>query len=170
MLRSLAFRGIPSDIKGLRPIVWKVLIGYLPRETAKWESIMKEQKEVYEGISGDLIVIPNMEEPDLNNPNFINDHPLSVDRKSIWNQYFVDNVVWQEIEKDIRRTRTDMQFFMDAFHEVDRHKRDQIKNQWQSKKADLNQNFKQNYVITHADVMSRILFLYARLNPGVMYV
>lgn len=63
-----------------------------------------------------------------------------------------------------------MQFFMDAFHEVDRHKRDQIKNQWQSKKADLNQNFKQNYVITHADVMSRILFLYARLNPGVMYV
>lgn len=55
---------------------------------------MKEQKDVYEGISGDLIVIPNMEEPDLNNPNFINDHPLSVDRKSIWNQYFVDNVVW----------------------------------------------------------------------------
>ena len=31
-------------------------------------------------------------------------------------------------------------------------------------------NFKQNYIITHADVMSRILFLYARLNPGVMYV
>lgn len=24
--------------------------------------------------------------------------------------------------------------------------------------------------MTHADVMSRILFLYARLNPGVMYV
>jgi len=42
MIRSLSFRGIPSDIKGLRSIVWKVLIGYLPRETKKWEEIMKE--------------------------------------------------------------------------------------------------------------------------------
>ena len=38
------------------------------------------------------------------------------------------------------------------------------------KKADLNGYFKKHYIITHADVMSRILFLYARLNPGVMYV
>jgi hypothetical protein len=42
MLRSLSFRGIPSDIKGLRPIVWKVLLGYLPRETAKWVEVMSE--------------------------------------------------------------------------------------------------------------------------------
>ena len=34
----------------------------------------------------------------------------------------------------------------------------------------MNGYFKQNYIFTHADVMSRILFLYARLNPGVMYV
>ena len=42
MLRSLAFRGIPNDIKGLRPLVWKILLGYLPRETAKWEEVMAE--------------------------------------------------------------------------------------------------------------------------------
>jgi len=42
MLRSLSFRGIPSEIKGLRPLCWKVLIGYLPRETKKWEETMKE--------------------------------------------------------------------------------------------------------------------------------
>lgn len=47
MLRSLAFRGIPSEIKGLRPVVWKVLIGYLPRETSEWLRLMKENKKVY---------------------------------------------------------------------------------------------------------------------------
>lgn len=44
MLRSLAFRGIPCgqgdaavNIKMLRMVVWKVVIGYLPTETHKWE-------------------------------------------------------------------------------------------------------------------------------------
>jgi hypothetical protein len=41
MLRSLSFRGIPSDVKGLRPIVWRVLLNYLPLETGKWESFLK---------------------------------------------------------------------------------------------------------------------------------
>lgn len=50
MLRSLAFRGIPCGegdsgvtIKALRMIVWKVIIGYLPTETHKWEQHMKQQ-------------------------------------------------------------------------------------------------------------------------------
>ena len=41
MLRSLSFRGVPSEVRGLRPIVWRVLLGYLPRETAKWEVFLK---------------------------------------------------------------------------------------------------------------------------------
>lgn len=41
MLRNLSFRGIPSEIRSLRPIVWRVLLGYLPRETAKWEAFLK---------------------------------------------------------------------------------------------------------------------------------
>ena len=41
MLRSLSFRGIPSEVKPLRSIVWKILIGYLPVETHKWDQHMK---------------------------------------------------------------------------------------------------------------------------------
>jgi len=41
MLRSLSFRGIPEQPKILRMIVWKVLIGYLPIETHKWEQHIK---------------------------------------------------------------------------------------------------------------------------------
>lgn len=47
MLRSLSFRGIPSDVKFLRTIIWKVLIGYLPTETHKWEQHMKSQQKLY---------------------------------------------------------------------------------------------------------------------------
>jgi len=170
MLKSLAFRGIPSEIKGLRPLVWKVLLGYLPRETAKWENVMRSQKNVYDDLKVDLIVIPDMDNEENNNKNYDNDHPLSVKKKSLWNQYFQDNVIWQEIEKDIRRTRTDMQFFSDAFDDSQRDQKEQLMRQAEYKKSDLNGYFKEHYIFTHADVMSRILFLYARLNPGVMYV
>ena len=52
MLRSLSFRGIPNEIKGLRPLVWKVLLGYLPRETSKWEEVMEENKKDYASLRG----------------------------------------------------------------------------------------------------------------------
>ena len=115
MLRSLSFRGIPSQIKGLRPLVWKILLEYLPRDTSKWLSVMEEEKKIYDDLKEDYIVIPDLENEDKNNKNYNNDHPLSIGKKSIWNKYFEDNVIWQEIEKDIRRTRTDMQFFTDAY-------------------------------------------------------
>jgi hypothetical protein len=48
MLRSLAFRGIPGEVRALRRIVWQILIGYLPYETHKWEQHLKNQKKIYE--------------------------------------------------------------------------------------------------------------------------
>lgn len=42
------------------------------------------------------------------------DHPLSVNRDSAWNQYFKDQDIWEEIEKDVKRTRTDLSFFYKA--------------------------------------------------------
>jgi hypothetical protein len=58
MLRSLAFRGIPSEVTLLRPIVWRVLLGHLPKETAKWEQTMREQRVIYDDWKKDLIVEP----------------------------------------------------------------------------------------------------------------
>ncbi len=65
-------------------------------------------------------MIPNLNEPEKNNKNFINDHPLSIGNKSLWNQYFHDCEIWQEIEKDVRRTRNDINFFKDAFNAEER--------------------------------------------------
>jgi len=58
MLRSLAFRGIPSEVPLLRPLVWRVLLGHLPKETARWEQAMREARTNYEDWKKDLIVEP----------------------------------------------------------------------------------------------------------------
>ena len=58
MLRSLAFRGIPDEVRPLRSIVWKVLIGYLPLETHKWEQHLKMQKKLFHEWESELIIKP----------------------------------------------------------------------------------------------------------------
>jgi len=47
-LQLIAFNGIPDEIKGLRPLVWRVLLNYLPLETDKWEEHLKDNKQTYE--------------------------------------------------------------------------------------------------------------------------
>lgn len=42
------------------------------------------------------------------------DHPLSINNDSTWHQYFKDQEIWDEIEKDVKRTRTDLSFFYKA--------------------------------------------------------
>ena len=39
------------------------------------------------------------------------DHPLSTAQTSVWNTFFKDQEIWDEIEKDVKRTRTDMGYF-----------------------------------------------------------
>lgn len=39
------------------------------------------------------------------------DHPLSTAQTSVWNTFFKDQEIWDEIEKDVKRTRTDMYYF-----------------------------------------------------------
>ena len=42
------------------------------------------------------------------------DHPLSTANTSVWNTFFKDQEIWDEIEKDVKRTRTDMRYFQAA--------------------------------------------------------
>ena len=42
------------------------------------------------------------------------DHPLSQKQNSTWKQYYDDKALWEEIEKDVKRTRVELAFFMQA--------------------------------------------------------
>jgi hypothetical protein len=41
ILKSLSFRGIPDDSKALRPLIWRILLGYLPLDPSKWQSLLE---------------------------------------------------------------------------------------------------------------------------------
>lgn len=98
------------------------------------------------------------------------DHPLNNSSKSDWGRYFLDQALWIEIEKDIKRTRNDMEFFTSSKDPKFKSLKDQLKKQAKTKKADLSGNERIHYIETHADVISKILFIYAKLNAGVKYV
>ena len=98
MLRSLSFRGIPSDVKLLRTIIWKVLLGYLPTETHKWEQNMKTQQKIYQDFTDELIVRPQLRPSEESakqteigiSYGAVTEHPLSNAKDSLWGQYFED--------------------------------------------------------------------------------
>ena len=102
----------------------------------------------------------------------VSEHPLNNESKSDWSRYFNDQELWTEIEKDVRRTRTDLNYFCNAYDpsENTRENQEQLRRQVEFKHADLCGDDRLYYIETHADVLSRILFIYAKLNPGVKYV
>jgi hypothetical protein len=47
-LRRITFNGIPDEIKGLRPIIWRLLLGHLPMDTSLWENHLETSRETYD--------------------------------------------------------------------------------------------------------------------------
>ncbi|UZO18344.1 uncharacterized protein OCT59_009659 [Rhizophagus irregularis] len=107
--RHLCFRGIP-DKPGIRQLSWKILLGYLPPDKRKWQSVLEEQRSTYYSFVRDLLADPSEEE--LKNPDVSSDdHPLNSSPNSKWAEYFADNSILEQIDKDVRRTLPDLAFF-----------------------------------------------------------
>lgn len=49
-----------TDIVALRPMVWRVICGALPLDTARWEATMQEHYKTYEDFKKELIVQPKL--------------------------------------------------------------------------------------------------------------
>ena len=143
----------------------------MPLKTSEWTKTTEENYQTYEDFKRELIVKPKVKDEEQKSK--IVDHPLSRSTNSVWNTFFKDQELWDEIEKDVKRTRTDMYFFYLALDESRNHTQDdlnRLKRQADTKKADLKPADIQGYLETHADVLHRILFIYAKLNPGIKYV
>ncbi|KNC53286.1 uncharacterized protein AMSG_12198 [Thecamonas trahens ATCC 50062] len=55
-LERTIFYGAPSN--GYRALAWKVFIGYLPPETAAWAEVLAEQREAYWGFAREFELAP----------------------------------------------------------------------------------------------------------------
>ena len=167
-LQSLMFSGLQDELPIIRTLCWKLALNYptVPIiHTPKWQEEIDLKRKSY----FDLI---KEHYKYLNEKKYSKDHPLNGKEDSIWNNYFKDYELVEEIHKDVRRTRAQMSFF---FMPAD--KTIEITNDEIVLKADYaieftknTKNKIENNFESHADVLTRILYIFAKEFPKIRYV
>ncbi|KAG1331487.1 TBC1 domain family member 13 [Cocos nucifera] len=160
-LRRLTCQGIPDDA-AIRPTVWKLLLGYLPPDRTLWAHELDKKRSQYNAFKDELLLNPSeitrrleesagskTEEMTCKGSGLLQrseitdgEHPLSLGKTSIWNQYFQDTEIIEQIDRDVKRTHPDMQFFSGD----------------------------SSFAKSNREALRRILTVFAKLNPGIRYV
>ncbi|XP_047163103.1 TBC1 domain family member 13-like isoform X2 [Vigna umbellata] len=128
-LRSRACQGIP-DAAGIRSTVWKLLLGYLPPDRGLWSSELAKKRSQYKQFKDEILMNPSEITRKMYNPTICDtddadcgrvllsrseithgEHPLSLGKTSVWNQFFQDTEIIDQIDRDVKRTHPDMHFF-----------------------------------------------------------
>ncbi|KDD75243.1 Rab-GTPase-TBC domain-containing protein [Helicosporidium sp. ATCC 50920] len=143
--------GLPDETK-LRPVVWQLLLNYLPESQKDRASFVAAKRAEYAQFCQELVrdassltaspaATPCSSSSDL--PRRVQqDHPLSSHQDSSWNAFFADAATQEQIARDVDRTHPDLHFFCGTGPRPSRHRA----------------------------AMRRALFVYAKLNPGLSYV
>lgn len=226
--------GVP-DSAGMRSLLWKLLLGYLPLQHSMWESSLKQSRDTYEQFVQELTINPyaKLYESDQDSKNNSNesaglkpltkqkvsaaDDPLNPSSNTEWSQYYRDQQIRDEIDKDVKRTYSSFHFFNERVRvqettteeikakdrairaaaelAANSHKQNLFASPNSQNKSNnantINRstdnsgwsvnsvNYSNIYISpqprrksdeTHHDVIKRILFIYAKLNPGIKYV
>ncbi|XP_025996040.1 TBC1 domain family member 13 isoform X1 [Solenopsis invicta] len=199
-LSKICFHGIPDEPGGLRPLCWKLLLNYLPPTKSNWLETLKRKRELYNTFIEDLIVMPGQSNTDDKErvDVTLHDHPLNLNPDSKWQTYFKDNEVLLQIDKDVRRLCPDISFFQQGTdypcekivnangqqrlhhrvqHTVLKSANVERKGLGVTKQIAVSvRKASEDYAPlaeggeAHWEVLERILFLYAKLNPGQGYV
>ena len=190
-LKELCFGGVPEG-KGRRAVSWRLLLNYLPAQRDQWNEVLDQQRELYRTLTEEIVLQPLQSSKEHHQE----DHPLNPNPDSQWQSFFKDNEVLLQIDKDVRRLCPDISFFSQATEypneaivsgQYERlHQRVQqtcLKSQNLERKglgiaklSLLKKKAAENYAPlaqgqeAHWEVVQRILFLYAKLNPGQSYV
>ncbi|XP_054770261.1 TBC1 domain family member 13-like [Lytechinus pictus] len=199
-LTKMCFNGVP-DSAGMRSVCWKILLNYLPAARTTWPDVLAKQRQLYKEFLEEMIIQPGSKEYSTKRTDVtMEDHPLNPKPDSQWSQYFKDNEVLLQIDKDTRRLQPDIGFFQTAtdypckelvdasttletlrkriehtmLHSVAVAKsRAGITNMVTSKKPmkmEFGHDTLEEGQEAHWEVLERILFIYAKLNPGQGYV
>ena len=172
LLKKKIFEGIPDDILSLRPLLWKISLNYLSLKPEEWENILNTNRNVYESYKQKYMSVfsPIV----LNKTKKIKDSPLTNKKNTYWAKYFNDKDLYQSIKKDILRTKSNMSFVsMPSTTNKNIPTKDEIYQAAIDLKENIGINPKINKNITfetNAEVMNRILFIYAKIHKDVTYV
>ncbi|KAJ9581943.1 hypothetical protein L9F63_003696, partial [Diploptera punctata] len=196
-LKKLCFNGIPDE-KGRRALCWRLLLDYLPVTRRTWSETLTIKREYFKMFVQEMIVMPGENQIDGNRVDVtFADHPLNSNPDSQWQAFFRDNEVLLQIDKDVRRLCPDISFFQQATdfpcqqvvhskgvkrlhrrvqHTVLKSANVERKGLGVTKIALSVRKAPEDYapmsegMEAHWEVVERILFLYAKLNPGQGYV
>ncbi|XP_059093777.1 TBC1 domain family member 13-like isoform X1 [Tigriopus californicus] len=186
-LKKFAFEGIPEGA-GRRSLSWRILLNYLPEERSTWNGVLTQQRKLYQQFLDEMILVSHSEK-------IVEDHPLNPNPESHWQSFFKDNEVLLQIDKDVRRLCPDISFFSQGSTHPNvsvvkgraerLHQRVQQtrlnaqtierKGLGMSKLSLSKKLAPESYAPledgeAHWEIVERILFLYAKLNPGQSYV
>ncbi|WVZ67735.1 hypothetical protein U9M48_016778 [Paspalum notatum var. saurae] len=161
-LRMLAAQGVP-DAAGVRSTVWKLLLGYLPSDRSMWEQELAKKRSQYAAFKDEFLFLNNPVETarrveteghhNVNTEHVDNgflhrsevtqeEHPLSLGKTSVWNQYFEYSEIMEQIDRDVKRTHPDMHFFCGD----------------------------SSFAKSNQESLKNILLIFAKLNAGIRYV
>ena len=113
-LRALARGGLPDSPPSARAAAWKLLLGYLPADTAAWERVLASKRGEYAQFVDDFAA-PAAAPAHAATED---DHPLSSAPDSAWATHFQattkDAELVAQIARDVERTHPDLAFFAGA--------------------------------------------------------
>ena len=160
--------GLPDDLPELRSLIWKINFGYLPLNMEEWDNILsskriayqKYKNSVFEKLEKELELFEGYE-------NLSKEEKKALDKKT-------HKPVLEEICKDTNRTHTEMSFFFKPIDKNNTFTQEQILELVENKRnctlRNINDTYKINIVLTHSDIVSRILFIYSKFEPSISYV
>jgi hypothetical protein len=169
----------------LRSLIWKLLLGVIPPVRNEWMSYLEEKRKMYDQYVFDLVQEPeevsNLRFGAVGSPSEgavrrkpALDHPLAlIDSPSRWRRYWSDQEIFDQVNKDVFRTRPGMDFF---YQEGDSRlvtpRGNAATLSVLSKEGPTSPKklaFKAANIVSpksHYDRMARILFLFSKLNFG----
>ena len=171
-LSKKMFDGIPDDILSLRPLLWKISLNYLSLKPDEWDNILKQKRNLYESYKKKYMtsLYPTINIREIKKK----DDPLTNKNVLLSEQNYKDKELYININKDILRTKSNMNFVsMPSTTNKNTPSKEMIvqaaidlkKNIGLSHKLKKREDFE-----TNADVMNRILFIYAKLHEDVTYI
>ncbi|RZB49948.1 TBC1 domain family member 13 isoform B [Glycine soja] len=143
----------------------QLLLGYLPPDRSLWSSELAKKRSQYKNFKDDLLTNPSEITRRMYNSNSAalgiddakshtqtrlllsrsrithQDHPLSLVKTSIWNQFFQDTEIIDQIDRDVNRTHPDIHFFSG----------DSL------------------FAKSNQEALKTILIVFAKLNSGIRY-
>ena len=186
-LRAIALTsGLPESAPCLRALVWKLFLGVISPVRAEWTARLSKLRADYADYVLDLInepdLITSLREGVCTTPMLVlgptlrvptEDHPLSNLGTSRWRQFWKDSDIFDQVNKDVYRTRVETDFFHEwgsaAMNSVTVRSRRWCVEDSSVPTSPKSHSFVVADVIdpkTHYDRICRILFLFAKLNFG----